>query len=70
MSVSGEAISVDFTVQRQRRVVRSISGAELNGLVDSVEQLVPLQVALHQTYCGATSPEAMVDMLEDGRLHQ
>ena len=31
---------LDFTVRRQRRVVRSTFAAELNGLVDSVEQLV------------------------------
>lgn len=38
---------VDFTVRRQRRVVRSTSSAELDGLVDRVEQVLPLQCALH-----------------------
>ena len=61
---------VDFTVRRQRRVVRSTFSAELNGLVDSVEQMMLLQVTLHQIYCGTTqTPEDMVDMLENGGLY-
>ena len=43
---------VDFIVRRQRRVVRSTFGAEFNGLVDGVEQLILLQFILHQIYCG------------------
>ena len=35
-SVGGLANLLDFTVRRQRRVVRSTSSAELNGLVDGV----------------------------------
>ena len=38
---------VDFTVRRQRRVVRSTFSAELNGLVDSIEQMLLLQCTLH-----------------------
>ena len=45
---------VDFTVRRQRRVVRSTFSAELNGLVDSIEQVLLLQCTLHQIYCGIT----------------
>ena len=37
---------VDFTVRRQRRVVRSTFSAEVNGRVDSIEQLLLLQCAL------------------------
>ena len=51
-------------------MVRSTFSVELNGLVDSVEQLMSLQVALHHICCRTTqSPEALVDMLEIGRLH-
>ena len=49
-SVGGLANLADFTVRRQRRVVRSIFSAELNGLVDSAEQLLLLQLTLHHIY--------------------
>ena len=69
-SVNDIANLIDFTVRRQRRVVRSIFSAELNGLVDSVEQLLLLQVILHQIYMGTNqTPEQMVDMLENGQLY-
>ena len=62
-SVGGLTKLVEFTVRRQRRVVRSASGAELNGLVDSAEQLLSLQVASHQVYCGThQSPEEIIDL--------
>ena len=35
---NGVANLIDFTVRRQRRVVRSTFSAELNGLVDSIEK--------------------------------
>ena len=61
---------VDFTVRRQRRVVRSTFGAELNGLVDSVEQMLMLQCTLHQIDCGTSQPpEHMIDLLECGKLY-
>ena len=61
---------VDFTVRRRRRVVRSTFGAELNGLVDSVEQVLLLQVALHEIHCGThQTPEEMIDLFERGGLH-
>ena len=68
--VNGKANLVDFTVRRQRRVVRSTFSAELNGLVDSVEQMLLLQIMLHEVYCGTQqSPEDMIDMLECGGLY-
>ena len=49
----------------QRRMVRLISSAEVNGLVDSVEQLFLLQIMLQQIYCGThPSPEEMIDLYE------
>ena len=62
---------VDFIVRRQRRVVRSTFSAELNGLVDSIEQMLLLQCTLHQIYCNTTqSPERMMDLLERGEMYQ
>ena len=74
-SVGGLANLADFTVGRQRRVVRSTFGAELHGLVDSVEQLLLLQITSHHIYtyiyiyiyiyCGThQSPEDMIDLVE------
>ena len=69
-SLDGLANLVDFTVRRQRRVVRSTFSAELNGLVDSVEQLFLLQVSLQQIYYGISqTPGQMVDLLEVGSLY-
>ena len=52
-------------------MVRSAFSAELNGLVDSTEQMVLLQCTLHQIYQAiAQSPERMIDMLEIGQLHR
>ena len=68
-SAGGLANFVDFTVRRQRRVLRSTFSAELNGLVDSVEQLLLLQLTLHHIYCGThQSPEEMIDLFEHGGL--
>ena len=50
---------------RRRRVVRLPFGAELNGLVDSIAQMLLLQCALHQIYCGTGQfPERMNELLE------
>ena len=72
-SVGGLVGLGDFIVGRQRRVVRSTFGTELNGLVDSVEQLVLLQINVHliyiyiYIYCGTNQwPEEMIDLLERG----
>lgn len=50
MSQSSKVIFVDFIVRRQRRAVWSTFSAELNGLVDVIEQMLPLQCALHHIY--------------------
>lgn len=64
---NGKADLIDFTLRRQRGVVRSTFCAELNGLVDSNEQMLLLECTLHQIYCGtAQSPERMIDHLERG----
>ena len=61
---------IDVTARRQKRVVRSTFNAELNGLVDSIEQMLLLQCTLHQI-CGGTtqSPERMIDLLEKGLMY-
>ena len=59
---------IAFIVTRQRRVVRSTFSAELNGCVNSIEQMFLLQCILHQIYRGTPqSPERMIDMLENGQ---
>ena len=66
-SIGGLANLVDFTIRRQKRVVRSTSSTELNGLIDNAKQLILLQIILHQIYCGThQSPEEMIDLLEYG----
>ena len=59
----------DCIARRKRRVARNTFSAELNGPVGSIEQMVLLQVALHQIYCvTGQTPEEMVDLLEHGGL--
>ena len=41
---------IDYIAGRQRRVVRSTFGAELNGCVHGIEQMLLLQCALHQIH--------------------
>ena len=61
---------LDFTVRRQRRVVRSTFSAALTGLVDSIEQMLLLQATLHQVFCGTDqSAQDLVDLLECGKLY-
>ena len=43
---------LDFLTRRIRRVVRSTFSAELNSDVDSAENLILVQLALHEIYCG------------------
>ena len=70
MSKNGKVNFIDFIVRRQRRVARSTFSAELNGLVDSVEQMLLLQMALHQTCRGTQqSLKDMLDLLENGGLY-
>ena len=61
---------VDFTARRRRRAARSTFSSELNGLVDSVEQVLLRQCTLHQIYCGTSqTPEHIIDLLECGKLY-
>lgn len=61
---------IDFTVRKQRRVVRSAFGAELNGRVGSIESVLLRQCTLHQLYRGtAQSPQRMIDLLEGGLMY-
>ena len=70
MSGGGQANLVHSTARSQRITVRSTFGAELNGLVDSMKQVLLLQVALHPVYCGSSqAPEDMVNLLEHGGLY-
>lgn len=51
-------------------MVKSTSGAEFNGLIYSMEQMMLLQFALHQIYRDINqSPEVKVDLLETDKLH-
>ena len=52
VSSIGKAKLVNFIVRRKRRAARSTFSAELDELVDSIEQMMLLQVILHQIYCG------------------
>ena len=66
----GNANLVDFIIHKERRVVRSTFSADLNGLVDSMESLLLIQVILYQVHCGTTeSPHQLVDKFETGRRH-
>ena len=49
--------------------MRSTFSAELNGLIDSLEIAILIQVALHQIYVGCTTDSAtMAKMLDEGKL--
>ena len=70
MSANKKGNLFDFTVRRQRRVVRSTFSAELNGLVDTIESMLLLQATLHQIYCGTDqTPQQLIDLLENGGLY-
>lgn len=61
---------LDFTMRRQRRVVRNSFAAKLDGLVDSIERLLLLQATLCQIFCGTgQSGQILVDFLEHGKLY-
>ena len=49
-SINHKADLIDVIVRRQRKVVRSTFSAELNGLVDSIEQVLLLQCILRHIY--------------------
>ena len=68
-SSTGRGNLFDFVVRPQRRVVRRIFKAKLNGLVDSVESMLFLQCTLHEIYCGIDAcAQELFDTLEHGRL--
>ena len=56
-------------VRRLRRVVRSTFAAEINALLDAIESLIILQLAMHQIQNGtAESAEQLMEKLEMGGL--
>ena len=60
-SPDGNVNLVEFLVRRLKRVVRSTYSAELNALLDSVENILLLQLALHQILHGtAEGTETML----------
>ena len=69
-SKNGVVNLVDFLVRRIRRVVRSTFSAELNALIDSLENLLLLQLALHEVFCGVSDDVGdLVRRLENGQLY-
>jgi hypothetical protein len=70
---AGEPVTVnllEWLVRRLRRVVRSTFAAELNALIDSIETLILLQLALHQVYCGTLeSADVLLQRMETGGLY-
>ena len=50
--------------------MRSTFSAELNALIDALENLLLLQLALHEIFCGVSSDvDDLVQRLEAGRLY-
>ena len=48
---------LNVSVRRQRRVVSCTFSAELNRLVDSIEQLLLFQTTLRQVFCGTSQTD-------------
>ena len=60
---------LDVLVRRLRRVVRSTFAAEINALLDALESLIILQLAMHQVENGThESAEQLMEKLEQGAL--
>ena len=69
-SPSGKVNLVEYLVRRIRRVVRSTFAAELNSLLDSIESVLLIQLAMHQIFCGTDqSAEELMHALESGGLY-
>ena len=69
-SKSSNVNLIDFLVRRIRRVVRSTFSAELNALIDALGNLLLVQLALHDIFCGVSSDvNELVERLEAGRLY-
>ena len=61
---------LDWLVRRLKRVVRSTFAAELNALIDTIETLLLLQLAMHQVLKGTYDTEqSLLDKMEHGQLH-
>ena len=61
---------LDFLVRHLRRVVRSTFAAEINALLDAIESLIILQLAMHQIVNGTKeSAEQLMSKLEMGNDH-
>ena len=68
-SPDGRCHVLEYASKRQRRVQRSTYSAELNGVIDTVETGILIQIAFHQILYGCDdSPTTMARMLEEGRL--
>ena len=69
-SSDGRGQLLEWICRRQRRVVRSTFSAELNGVIDSVEAALLVQMALHQIYRGtAATAKELAGQLETGQLY-
>ena len=69
-SKSGRVHLLEYLTRRIRRVVRSTFSAELNALIDSVENVFLLQLALHELFCGVSEDvDDLVRRLEHGQLY-
>ena len=68
-ALNGKAMMLEYVCRRQRRVVRSTFSGELNGLIDTIELLLVVQMCLHQIMRG--SPPSLTEwaaMLDSGQL--
>ena len=68
-SIDSAATLLDFLVRRLRRVVRSTFAAELNALIDAVESMIMVQLAMYQIENGTEdTAEELMHRLEAGQL--
>ena len=60
---------IEFLARRQKRVVRSTFSAELNGLLDNLEQAILVQIAVHEVMVGTKRLLTnLKDDAENGKL--
>ena len=68
-SPDGNCSMLEYVCRRHRRVVRSTYSGELNGLIDTSELLLVIQMCLHQIWHGTEdSAMQMAHKMETGRL--
>ena len=68
-STEGRCHMLEFICRRQRRVVRSTFSAELNGLIDSVETAILIQIMMYELWHGCGQDfSKLANMQEDGQL--